>query len=86
LEWESGTFFRVLDNRHLLFAPSTTGWCAPKLLPKGGGKMRQLQVKKISKREPTRVDPLPLDPRDADVVRAKQRLYERKAPAAPPDR
>ena len=41
--------------------------------------MRQLQVKKIVKREPTRTDPLPLDPRDADVVRAKQRLYEREA-------
>ena len=41
--------------------------------------MRQLQVKKIVKREPTRGDPLPLDPRDADVVRAKQRLYEKRA-------
>jgi hypothetical protein len=48
--------------------------------------MRQLQVKKIVKREPTGGDPLPLDPRDADVVRAKQRLYEREANAAPPDR
>ena len=52
----------------------------------GGGRMRQLQVKRIVKREPTRTDPLPLDPRDADVVRAKQRLYERAAHAAPPDR
>jgi hypothetical protein len=41
--------------------------------------MRQLQVKKVTKREPARDDPLPLDPRDADVVRAKQRLYERDA-------
>jgi hypothetical protein len=41
--------------------------------------MRQLQVKKIAKRGATRDDPLPLDPRDPDVVRAKQRLYERKA-------
>jgi hypothetical protein len=48
--------------------------------------MRQLQVKKIAKREPTRADPLPLDPRDPDVVRAKQRLYERQAHAAPRDR
>ncbi len=39
--------------------------------------MRQLQVKKIVKRESTRADPLPLDPRDVDVVRAKQRLYGR---------
>jgi len=48
--------------------------------------MRQLQVKKIVKRDPTRNDPLPLDPRDADVVRAKQRLYEREAHAARSDR
>ena len=52
----------------------------------GGGVMRQLQVKKIVKRDPTRNDPLPLDPRDADVVRAKQRLYEREAHAARSDR
>ncbi len=39
--------------------------------------MRQVQVKRIVKREPTRADPPPLDPRDADVVRAKRRLYER---------
>jgi hypothetical protein len=48
--------------------------------------MRQLQVKKIVKRGQSLSDPLPLDPRDADVVRAKQRLYEREAHAAPPDR
>jgi hypothetical protein len=52
----------------------------------GGGEMRQLQVKEIVKRKPTRTDPLPLDPRDADVVRAKKRLYEREAHAAPRDR
>jgi hypothetical protein len=45
--------------------------------------MRQRQIKKIVKREPTRGEPLPLDPRDADVVRAKQRLYERETHAAP---
>ena len=39
--------------------------------------MRQLQVKKIVKRESARTEPPPLDPRDADVVRAKRRLYER---------
>ena len=39
--------------------------------------MRQIQVKRNVKREPTRMDPLPLDPRDVDVVRAKQRLYGR---------
>ena len=48
--------------------------------------MRQLQIKKIEKKEPTRDDPLPLDPRDADVVRAKQRLYQQDAHAAPTDR
>ena len=48
--------------------------------------MRQLQVKKVAKREPTRADPLPLDPRDADVVRAKRRLYERETQAAPRER
>ena len=48
--------------------------------------MRQLQLKKVAKREPKHADPLPLDPRDADVVRAKQRLYEREAHAAPRDR
>jgi hypothetical protein len=42
--------------------------------------MRQMQEKRSVKREPTRTDPLPIDPRDADVVRAKRRLYERKAP------
>jgi len=40
--------------------------------------MRQLQLKKTEKRERTRDDPLPLDPRDTDVVRAKRRLYERE--------
>jgi hypothetical protein len=44
----------------------------------GGDGMRQVQIKRIVKREPTRSDPLPLDPRDADVVRAKRRLYERE--------
>ncbi len=48
--------------------------------------MRQIHVKKVAKREPTRAEPLPLDPRDADVVRAKQRRYEREAHAAPRDR
>jgi hypothetical protein len=48
--------------------------------------MRQLQVKKLAKREPKHADPLPLYPRDADVVRAKQRLYEREAHATPRDR
>jgi uncharacterized heparinase superfamily protein len=42
-------------------------------------RMRQVQVKRIVKREPTRMDLLPVDPRDADVVRAKRRLYERRA-------
>lgn len=41
--------------------------------------MRQLQLKRTAKRERTRDDPLPIDPRDADVVRAKRRLYEREA-------
>lgn len=48
--------------------------------------MRQLRVKRIAKRESRHTDPLPLDPRDADVVRAKRRLYERETHAAPPDR
>jgi hypothetical protein len=47
-------------------------------LKRGGGTMRQLQLKKTEKRERTRDDPLPLDPRDTDVVRAKRRLYERE--------
>ena len=46
-------------------------------LPRKVVHMRQLQVKRIVKREATRNDPLPIDPRDADVVRAKRRLYER---------
>lgn len=45
-------------------------------------RMRQVQVKRIAKREPTRTDPLPIDPRDADVVRAKRRLYEREVRSA----
>ena len=49
--------------------------------------MRQVQVKRIVKREPTRTDnPLPLDPRDADVVRAKRRLYEREVRSEKRDR
>lgn len=48
--------------------------------------MRQLQVKKQSKRVSTHADPLPLDPRDADVVRAKQRRYERETRATTRDR
>jgi hypothetical protein len=48
--------------------------------------MRQLQVKRIVKREPTPKDPLPIDPRDADVVRAKRRLYERQVRSQERDR
>lgn len=48
--------------------------------------MRQVQVKRNVKRESKRSEPLPLDPRDADVVRAKRRLYEREANAAQADR
>jgi hypothetical protein len=66
--------------------PSSTGWFAPKHLMEGDGAMRQLQIKKIVKRDPARNDPLPLDPRDADVLRAKQRLYEREARATRSDR
>lgn len=40
--------------------------------------MRQLQVKRISKRASHVADPLPTDPRDADVVRAKERLYRQQ--------
>ena len=49
-------------------------------------RMRQLQVKRIVKRERTRTDPLPIDPRDTDVVRAKRRLYERGERSARRDR
>jgi len=49
-------------------------------------RMRQHQVKRIVKREPTRTDPLPIDPRDADVVRAKRLLYERGVRSARRDR
>ena len=52
-------------------------------MPECDDEMRQRQVKKIVKREPKRTDPRPFDPRDPDVVRAKQRLYERGAHAAP---
>ena len=76
----------LLDNRHLRLAPSGTGSSATKPMREGDGKMRQLQIKKIVKREPTRDDPLPLDPRDADVVRAKQRLYQQEAHSARADR
>lgn len=48
--------------------------------------MRQVQTKRIVKREPTRMDPLPIDPRDPDVVRAKRRLYEREVRATQRDR
>jgi hypothetical protein len=47
--------------------------------------MRQVQIKRMAKREPT-TDPLPLDPRDADVVRAKRRLYEREVRSEKRDR
>jgi hypothetical protein len=53
---------------------------APSL--EGDGRMRQLKVKKSVKREPARTDPQPIDPRDADVVRAKRRLYEREGRSA----
>lgn len=39
--------------------------------------MRQVRIKRVVKRESARAEALPLDPRDADVVRAKRRLYER---------
>jgi hypothetical protein len=48
--------------------------------------MRQIQIKRIVKREPTRTDLLPVDPRDADVVRAKRRLYEREVRSEKRDR
>jgi hypothetical protein len=48
--------------------------------------MRQVRVKRIVKREPTRMEPLPVDPRDADVVRAKRRLYQREARSERRDR
>lgn len=57
---------------------------APSL--EGDGVMRQLKVKKSVKREPARTDALPIDPRDADVVRAKRRLYERRVPFVRRDR
>ena len=54
---------------------------------RGGGAMRQTQLKRTAKRERTRTDPLPLfDPRDADVARAKRRLMnEKHAPSHEPD-
>jgi hypothetical protein len=56
-------------------------------LPRKVMPMRQLQVKKIVKRDRARTDdPLPIDPRDADVVRAKRRLYEREAHSTRRDR
>jgi hypothetical protein len=45
--------------------------------------MRQLKVRRVVKREATRADPLPIDPRDADVVRAKRRIYEREVRSSP---
>lgn len=48
--------------------------------------MRQLQIKKIVKKDSGRDDPLPLDPRDPDVVRAKQRLYQQEGRATRPGR
>jgi hypothetical protein len=48
--------------------------------------MRQLKVRRVAKREATRADPLPIDPRDADVVRAKRRIYEREVRSSPRDR
>jgi hypothetical protein len=39
--------------------------------------MRQVRAKKTVRREPGRADPMPLDPRDPDVVRAKRQLYGR---------
>jgi hypothetical protein len=55
-------------------------------LPRKVMRMRQLQVKRIVKREPTWTDQLPIDPRDADVVRARRRLYERGVRSARRDR
>jgi hypothetical protein len=46
-------------------------------LLEGGGQVRQMRIKRVAKRESVRTEALPLDPRDADVVRAKRRLYER---------
>jgi hypothetical protein len=55
-------------------------------LPRKVMRMRQLQVKRIGKQQPTRTDPMPIDPRDADVVRAKRRLCERGVRSARRDR
>jgi hypothetical protein len=62
--WRGTILNRVMGAEHLLW----------KVM-----RMRQVQIKRIVKRQPTRMDPLPIDPRDADVVRAKRRLYERRA-------
>jgi len=55
-------------------------------LSEGGGKVAAAPGQEDREARTTRSDPLPLNPRDADVVRAKQRLYERETHAAPPDR
>jgi hypothetical protein len=47
--------------------------------------MRQLKVRRIVKREAIRAEPLPIDPRNADVVRAKRRIYEREVRSTPRD-
>jgi hypothetical protein len=45
--------------------------------------MRQVQVSKRHRPGAWRLDPLPLDPRDRDIVRAKE-LDRRRSSARPP--
>jgi len=49
-------------------------------------RMRQVKVRRTVKREATPAEPLPIDPRDADVVRAKRRIYEREVRSTPRER
>jgi hypothetical protein len=70
---------RLLDPREIARPPIIRSVMrADHLSQEGEDGMRQVQIKKVAKREPRRSDPLsPLDPRDVDVLRAKRRLYER---------
>jgi hypothetical protein len=49
--------------------------------------MRQIRVQKVSRTQRRRdaaIDLLPLDPRDPDIVRAKQRQRDDRTSDAPP--
>jgi hypothetical protein len=51
-----------------------------------GAAMKQLRIAKRQRPDDWRLEPLPLDPRDPDIVRAKELARRSRTVASPPSR